>query len=268
MTRSTRFVGLIFLSLIELVLLFSAEAPGQTKTSKEIDGLIGPVHTVTSIFVDMAKVEGVWVESKRHAPSVITYDENGNDGRFGPGDRLESSAGGTPIYNEKGQVIERRTIAPNGEEIFKLLFAYDDAGNQTEQSEIDHGKLRRKVVSTFDEKRNRTTLGEYDSEDKLYRKLTWTFDEKGNRIEWTESHREGNEMVLFEKLVDTFDDKGNLLTETQYGNPEGAVIRTTYLYEFDARGNWISCEKSFLAGDSNEVASKSMTLRAITYYEK
>lgn len=253
---------------LALMLLLSALITAQSKTSKEIDGLIGPVHTVTSVIVDMARVEGVWVESKRYPGTTIVYDEKGNDGRFGAGDLSESAGSGTPIYNDKGQVIERRVTGPNGIVVSKLLFAYDDAGNLIELSDYDHGKLRRRIVLTFDDKRNRTSAGEYDSENKLYRKLTWTFDEKGNRTEWTESHRQGEEMVLFEKLVDTFDDKDNLLTEIQYGNPEGSVMRSTYVYEFDARGNWISCERAFLVSDSNEVASKSVTLRAITYYEK
>jgi hypothetical protein len=257
------------ISALALILLLSTLINAQSKTSKEIDGLIGPVHTVTSVMVDMAIVEGVWVESKRYPGTTIIYDEKGNDGRFGPGDILSESGGsGTPIYNDKGQVSERRVTGHDGIVISKLLFAYDDAGNLTDLSDYDHGKLRRRVVSTFDEQHNRTSLGEYDTENKLYRKLTWTFDEKGNRTEWTESHRQGEEMVIFEKLVDTFDDKNNLLTEIQYGNPEGTVTRSTYVYEFDAQGNWISCERSVLVGDSNEVASRSMTLRAITYYQK
>src|SRR5215831_21304567 len=226
MIKIVRIVTLLTLWCIGALFLFAGVITGQPKTVKEVNGLIGPVHTVTSVIVELAKVDGVWVESKRYPPSLMTFDETGNIGGFGTSDQSQmSGGGGTQTYNEKGQLIEQRVTRPDGVVVSKVLFAYDEAGNQTELSNFYYGKLQRKIVSTFDDKRNRTSLGEYDSDNKLYRKLTWTFDEKGNRTEWTESHSQGDEMVLFEKLVDTFDDKGNLLTEIQYGNPEGSVDR-------------------------------------------
>lgn len=131
-----------------------------------------------------------------------------------------------------------------------------------------NGKLIRRHATTFDEKGNMTSASSYDSEDKLQRKLTSTFDEKGNRTEWTESLLKGEEMALFEKLVSTYDDKGNVLTETQYGNPEGTIMTQFFSYEFDQHGNWIRKESSTLPLDSPDLTSKEVEIRYITCYEK
>src|SRR5207247_11404562 len=121
------------------------------------------------------------------------------------------------------------------------------------------GKLVRRNAITFDEKGNMSSVSSFDSEDKLQRKLTWTFDKKGNRAEWTESRRQGEEMVIFEKLIDSYDDKGNVVIETQYGNPEGTVMKQFFSYEFDARGNWIKRERSSVPLDSPELQSKDVS---------
>src|SRR6266478_4446640 len=67
--------------LILLTVLFMAPAVAlsQTKTSKEIDGLVAPVHTVITVSVSYTKIDGVWTEGTKATTLVFTYDENGND---------------------------------------------------------------------------------------------------------------------------------------------------------------------------------------------
>ncbi|HBB97904.1 MAG TPA: hypothetical protein DC054_21185 [Blastocatellia bacterium] len=255
-------------SALSLTLILAALTLAQSKTSKEIDGLVGPVHTVTTVHLQLTRTEeGIWTEGPRTTDTIITYDEKGNDGRF---------RGGSPLardcprkHNEKGQEIEVDCEGPSPETTVKTFWSYDEAGHTTEMLQRDgNGKLIRRYATTFDGKGNVISGSTYDSEDKLQRKLMWTFDEKGNRTEWTESHAKGEEMVLFERIVSTYDDKGNVLTETQYGNPEGTITTHFFSYEFDQKGNWIRRESCWMPLDSADLTSKQVDLRFITYYEK
>jgi hypothetical protein len=258
------------LFVLALIVIFSSSAISQSKTSKEIDGLVGPVHTVTTVSIRLTRTGDVWTEGERTMGPVMTYDQNGNDGRFGNGNARSSlAAGGAVKYNAKGQEIERSYYGPDNVLVMKVLLSYDEAGHVTEVSEQNaDGSLRRRNTFAFDDKGNMTSLGTYDGANKLNRKLTWTFDEKGNRTEWTESLLKGEAMALFERITYTYDDKGNVLLQTQYGNPAGMVMKESFSYEFDARGNWIKRDRSIAYGDSFEIVSKDIDLRSITYYEK
>jgi hypothetical protein len=250
---------------LTLIVVFAKIAPSQSKTSKEIDGLVGPVHTATTVYFTLTQTDGIWTESGRRTTSIITYDEDGNDGRFN--NAHEVARGCVRKYNDKRQEIERDCGESNNPSSVKMFFSYDEAGYLIEDSQQDGtGKLIRRNTFAFDEKGNMTSVGSYDSDNKLHRKLTWTFDPNGNRAEWTESHLAGEEMVLFEKITSTYDDKGNVLTETQYGNPEGAVMTKFFSYIFDERGNWIKKERAMVPFDSSDLRSKDVELRFITYY--
>ncbi|MDX6576312.1 MAG: hypothetical protein QOE96_2265 [Blastocatellia bacterium] len=258
------------LFVLALIVVFSSSAISQSKTSKEIDGLVGPVHTVTTVSISLTRVGDAWTEGERRMGPVMTYDEKGNDGRFGNGNTGPGlSAGGFHKYNDKGQEIEKGYYGPGNVLVMKFLMSYDEAGHVIEETEQDgDGSLRRRHTFAFDDKGNMTSLGTYDGANKLTRKLTWAFDEKGNRTEWTESLLKGEAMALFERITYTYDDKANVLLQTQYGNPEGMVMKESFSYEFDTRGNWIKRDRSIAYADSFEIVSKDIDLRSITYFEK
>jgi hypothetical protein len=251
------------------IVVLALSVNSQTRTSKQIDGLVGPVHKVVTVHIDFVKTDGRWVEDKTTTTAVMTYDENGNDGRFGLGDsEAGGSGGGTAKYDGKGRVIEREFYDQNNELAGRIRFGYDDADHVTEISEEDgKGRLQRRHTSTFDDKGNRTSLSTFDGDIKETRKLTWTFDAKGNQTEWTESLLRDNELVLFQRITGTFDERGNLLVQTQYGNPEGNVMKQVFTYEFDDKGNWIKRERLLIAGDSTEAHGRDIDLRSITYYQ-
>ena len=250
-----------------LALAFSVNS--QTRTSKEIDGLVGPVHSVVTAHISYLKTDDRWVEDKTTTSPVVTYDENGNDGRLGLGENSEvgSRAGGSVKYDDKGRVIERDFYDQNNELAGKILFTYGDGGHITEVSQEDgKGRLQQRHTSTFDDKGNRTNLSTFDGDNKETRKLTWTFDAKGNQTEWTESLLKNDEMVLFERITYTYDDRNNVLVQTQYGNPEGSIMKQIFSYEFDDRGNWVRRERLLFAGDATEANGRDVDLRSITYY--
>ncbi len=256
------------LILLTVVFMAPAVALSQTKTSKEIDGLVGPVHTVITVSVSYTKIDGVWTEGTKATTLVFTYDENGKDVRFGDGGGIGGSEG-VRKYNDKGQELERDLFGPDNSLALKILFAYDDTGRVIEESEqFADGKLRRRHTHIYDGKGRETSLSSYDSDNNLNRKLTWTFDEKGNRTEWTESKLNGKEMALFERITYTYDDRGNVLLQTQYGNPEGTVTKQTFTYEFDQIGNWIKRERHTARLGSGTIAMEwqDVDSRSITYY--
>lgn len=252
---------------VVLTTMFVIAAIPQTKTSQKIEGLVGPVHTVTATNFTLTKVNDIWLETSRRTVYFITFDENGNDSLGSGQDSPQSPVECARKYNDKGQEIERDCM--DHVRIVKMFFSYDAGGHVIDESQQDaNGKLNWRHTFTFDDKGNMTSLGQFDSGNKLTRKLTWSFDEKGNRTEWTESLLKGEEMVLFEKIVSSYDDKGNVLTQTQYGNPEGMTLKQFFSYEFDTRGNWIRKESSTTPPDSSETQTKLVELRIITYYER
>ena len=250
-----------------LTMIFAIAASSQSKSAKEIDGLVGPVHTVATENVTLTKIDDIWTETSRRGGSFITYDRNGNDGRFGgEANSPQSAAECVRKNNDQGQEIERDCMDHG--RVMKMFFSYDAAGHVIDESQQDaNGKLKWRHTFNFDDNGNMTSLGQFDSDNKLTRKLTWTFDERGNRTEWTESLLKGEEMVLFEQIVSTYDDKRNVLTQTQYGNPEGTIAKQFFGYEFDERGNWIKKESSSTPLDSLETLTKQVELRIIAYYE-
>ncbi len=130
-----------------LVLLTTVAAHSQQKTSREIDGLIGPVHKVVTVHTTFVRTGDKWVEDGEANTSVRTYDENGNDGRFrdGGSEAAVGRGGGEVKYNDKGQVVERAFYGPNNELAGKMLFTYDQAGRVTEVVErlLARGRLHR-----------------------------------------------------------------------------------------------------------------------------
>jgi hypothetical protein len=253
---------------VALTIISAASANSQPNNDRESAGLIGPVHTVAATNLTLNKVNDIWIETSRRTVYFLTYDENGNDSRFGGGPSSpQSIAECVRKYNDKHQEIERDCM-DHGRAV-KMFFEYDPAGHVIDESLRDeNGNLKWRHTFGFDDKGRRTSLGELDSDDKLKRKLTWVFDERGNNTEFTESIRKDGEMVLFQKNVSTFDDKGNVLTATPYGNPEGMTFTHYFGYEFDSHGNWVRKETAMLPLDSAELQTKLVELRVITYYEK
>lgn len=248
-----------------LSLLFAYPALGQSKTSKGIDGLVGPVHSVTTESATFSSENGVWVEGPREAISFIIYDTDGNDGRFGKG--LQSPVAGEvkSRYDDKGREIEQVYENRDGSILVKRVFKYDGKDRKTEETDYEaDGSQMRRAVFTFDEYGNTSSMSFYDERDTLTRKLTWTFDSKGNRTEWTESILRGNELSLFCKITDHYDDKGNPVEEIQYGNPEGRVTKQMFRYEFDAMGNWIKRDREWRAVEVS--SGQSYTTHRITDY--
>jgi hypothetical protein len=257
------------LSILGLSLVFVYPAVGQKKTSKEVDGLVGPVHTVTVESAQLSNLSGELEEGERTATLFIVYDKDGNDGRFKNAGQNISAVEPKIRRDDKGREVEHVFEHPDGS-ILKRSFKHDEKGNVIEQADNKgDGSLLGRIVFTFDASGNMTSLSSYDSNNILTRKLTWTFDEKGNRTEWTESTRRGEEMFLFCKIKSVYDDKGNVLEETQYGNPEGSITKQMLSYEFDAMGNWIKRVRTWWTVQQDGhalLSSGDVEYRTISYY--
>lgn len=251
---------------VGIIFFIAGQAYAQQKTSRELDGLVGPVRTVTTTSFRFTRSNEQWMENGEPHLTTISYDENGNDPNRS---RLQSPQYGAHCVsktNDAGQIIERDCLTQGRG--MKFFFAYDAAGRVIDEAQQDEtGKLIRRLTFGFDDKGRRVSLGEFDSDNHLQRGLTWSFDDKGNQTEWTESRKTGDQMVLFQKNVWTYDDRGNALTETQYGNPEGSVLEQFFAYEFDERGNWIKKEGASMPLDSPDLQSKFVEIRSIVYYQ-
>src|SRR6266581_4853226 len=193
--NSMKSVMMKIIFVVVLTIIVALATMPQSRTSKEINGLVGPVHTVTTESVTLTKINDIWTETSKRVVSFITYDKNGNDGRFGgEANSPQSAAECVRKNNDQGQEIERDCMDHG--RVMKMFFSYDAAGHVIDESQQEaNGKLKWKHTFNFDDNGNMTSLGQFDSDNKLTRKLTWTFDERGNRTEWTESLLKGEEMV-------------------------------------------------------------------------
>jgi hypothetical protein len=255
-----------FICALALTFMLGVSATAQSKSSRELDGLFGPVHTVVTTSLSLTRTNDIWVEAVRPIVSSISYDESGNDGRIALGlNSPHAAATCVSKKNDAGQEIELDCL-DHGRGV-KMFFVYDTAGRVVDEWQKDeNGKLNWRHTLEFDEQGRRSSVSEFDTDNKLKRRLTWSFNEKGNQIEWTESLRKDDQMILFQKNVWTYDDNGNILTETQYGNPEGTILKQFFSYVFDQQGNWIKRERGSAPVNSPELQTKVVETRVITYY--
>lgn len=253
------------IAVLALLVLLSALIKAQSRTSREIDGLVGPVHTVSVTSLTMTKVNDLWDESDRRISQFTEYDENGNDPRRPTDASPQSSASCIAKTNDNGQAIE--TDCDWHGKSMKKFFKYDAAGHVIDESLEEDGKLASRVTYSFDEQGRMTSIRQYNSENELIRKLTFSRDDKARRSEGTTSLLKDGKLVLIEKGVSTFDERGNVLTATTE-NAEGMKFTQYYSYEFDHFGNWIVKETATLPLDSSSLNTKHVEIRVIMYYAK
>jgi tetratricopeptide (TPR) repeat protein len=134
-------------------------------STKEQDGLIGPVRRVQTETVKLETKSGIVTEGKRELLEVTTYNLRG--------ERVENASypiGGTPgkeeyKYDEKGNIVEMTLRSADGSIISKETYKYeiDDVGNWTKMTTslivFEDGQLR------------------YEPVEATYRTITYYYDQ-------------------------------------------------------------------------------------------
>jgi len=168
--------------------------------------------------------------------------------KFGEIEKDYLSSKYTDKYDEKGNVIEENKYNADGSlRSFrpKTTYKYDENGNKIEENWYNAGSLRYEFTYKYDEKGNKIEESWYNADGSLDAKYKSKYDEKGNEIEKNKYYADGS---LDAKYKSKYDEKGNEIEKNyyRYYRAEGSLSsKTTYKFEFDTTGNWITLTEIF-----------------------
>lgn len=277
-------IGMIVLASIFLNGIFYSVFAMPHKTDLEMQGLSGPVQTVVEV------VEGRFIWTSR-------YDQQGNLAEFlaDSVDRKESSEGGEKHayeYDVEGKRIKATGYAEDGKVFEREAYSYDTQGNRAaEIVTFPNGTLKAASFYAYDGKGNRSSWIKYVGH-KLLHTTSFTYDEQGKvvrevhydngllNLDCKQTHaldRKGKESLcykvngdLYSKGVERYDDKGNIIERASYDSDGMPVSKTTYTYQHDVIGNWISrVSQEWHTYDGKFVLKETRTQeRKISYYKR
>ncbi len=170
-------------------------------------------------------------------------------------------------YNERGNLMEqfghgilKYSFGP----LKKTTFKYDPKGTRLEENKYNaDGSLDLKTKFTYDENGDPVAETQYNSDGSVWWKYIYKYDARGNQIQ--SNGFEKGEIEQKDAWIYKYDDKGNQIEVSTYNTEEGLRIehtytynengimmednnwnadgtlwsKTTYIYEFDANGNWV-----------------------------
>jgi hypothetical protein len=191
--------------------LFHPGGSGPQKTTRELQGLNGPVRSVSVAVAIPVNKDGTWEPGEQKPVSMDAYDKKGNRT-----EHVRSSA--------EGAISS------------KIVFTYNAQGNETEASQYNaSGVPESRTTSTYDAKGYRTESHSYADDGTLTRRIAFIYDAQGNEIA---AHSYTPEGAPESNTLSTYDDRGNLEETTWYdanGGQEGQVV-----YTRDAKGTLLS----------------------------
>jgi len=162
-------------------------------------------------------------------------------------------------YNNSGQLVQMQEYTKDNKADWRYIYTYNTNGNRVmQESYKPDSTLYSKTTYTFDDKGNETgyllqTKGYANSGEK------YAWDDKGNKTELQMLN--GKNEVSF-RTVSIYDANGNVIEEQRYKGLETKLsYKTTFTYEYDAKGNWIKRTQYTMDGIEFDIAE-----RKIVYY--
>ena len=186
-----------------IVLFISGIGLSQTKSSRELAGIRGPVRTV--------RTEGRQLFALKYRQwGVMVY---------------------TTIYDYAGRVLERADYLPGGNPDTKATSAYDERGNEIEHAYYIHDDLSRRSTTRYDARNRKIEQLWFDGQGKQTSRTIFRYDRLGRQTAF-----EGRPNERMQKLnVTTFDRLGNELKRIEYS--DNGAEKGRYRYSYDAAGN-------------------------------
>jgi hypothetical protein len=145
-------------------------------------------------------------------------------------------------YDQNNNLIEKNTYLPDGFLFEKIIYDYDEKGNNIESKCYNYdfeGKelLQFMFKHSYDKKGNEIDRDHYDNLGNKEYTETYKYDEKGLMIEeFTDFLKD---KIHPKKIRYAYDNKGNILSIKHYSSEEVIVYEKTHKYKFDKIGNWI-----------------------------
>ena len=222
------------------------------------DGLHGRVKSVLTESEDLS---GTWAVQGRKRNSFDTFNEHG--------DKLR-----TESYDYRGN-LDRITV-----------YGYIDGGRVATSKTIEHeynpppisvalGPSPEGVVKKSDPRYQNRFEFKYDQKKRLTEKtwfrsngevsLRYVYKYNGNQKEEFVYAEDGSLNQRYSYLLD---DKGNVLERAYFEGDKSTGSKSSFTYEFDAKGNWTKRTTSrIVKKDGREqVVHYSVDFRTITYY--
>jgi hypothetical protein len=292
------FTPQFFLALM-LAFLLCGAADAQTKTDREIAGLLGAVKTVSSRQTSYSGVEAK-TEGQTRERDGVTYDKLGNEI-----ERVVYDDYGTLIGNEirkfsaAGNLTESILYDPQKALLEKQVFTY--TGNKLTQIVTfdDKGAETLKQINTYDAK-NRLTVETYYVAGKAFGKTLLKYDAAGNLSEAaffladeTKAVAPVGPVAGAHREVYTYDAKKQVTGIVSYlpdgkqqrdlkyvYNAKGNITedltssgttrrKFVFTYEYDAGGNWIKqtgIQTDVSTSTTKSPDRKTVVTREIAYY--
>lgn len=188
-------------------------------------------------------------------------------------------------YDDRGNMVEILHYNKAGVVIGKDIYKFDDKNNEIEKENYWEGKLKGKVISTYDYKSMIVTVSFYKGDGNFQRKNHFKIDDKGNHLEdydWegtltSKSRFEYNDEGTIAKqysetwemdttnalIIYKYDEHNNefMRTITDINTNSVSSVKTEYTY--DKFGNWIKKVATWSWNDSRKTE-----MRKIEYYEE
>lgn len=196
------------------------------------------------------------------------------------------------VLGEKGERVEYKIVQPDGKAGEKRLYKYDAQGRLTEELLHEHkGQLLSRNVHAYDEAGRPTSQTRYDANGSVSSIAKVTYDAQGRPVERT--RHEGD--VLTYRIRYRYDSRGRVAEQETVGSvldedvppaeahtpgrisyvyksgkqpteatryePNGTA-RERIVFQYDARGNWIS--KTYFS--LTTAGAQRAEYRTITYF--
>jgi len=189
-------------------------------------------------------------------------------------------------YSMTGELINMSRLNGVGKSIRKIVFNYDNNGNNNEQTEYKVKNeieiISNKIIYKYNDNRNKIEGNKYISDGTFSKGWIAKYDNKGNILEkkWYKSNK-----VYYMKQIYQYDEKGNMTEFTKYDEPNGKIsfkqtfkyskngdpisksegiedtYDETYEYKYDEFNNWVR-KVIFING-----VPKYIQERDIVYYK-
>jgi hypothetical protein len=291
----------VFVALVLGVLSTSCEqilhlgGSGPKKATRELQGLNGPVRSVSVAVAVPVNKDGTWEPGEQKSVSMDAYDKKGNRTEY-----VRSTAEGAIsskivfTYNAQGNETEASQYNASGVPESRTTSTYDAKGYRTEShSYADDGTLTRRIAFTYDAQGNETAAYSYTPEGAPESSTVSIYDVKGNLEEtaWYYANgiqggqvvykRDTKGLLLSSVALDyaldgtlqsrtdaTYDARGNPTEVVWYGDNSRFKTRETSTYRYDIFGNWTQqTTTKWVSRESGSSFEPPVVIyRMITYY--
>ena len=178
-------------------------------------------------------------------------------------------------YNNQGKLISHE-IYENGKLTARSTQKYNNKENKVFGESYRDNILIEKSLGEYNNKGELISKEHYDKDGKLIKKFTRKYNDKGNKI-FIEQRYNGSKLNIHS--FSEYDYKGNAIFGEIYDKDGNPCYNTTFKYQYNDRGEWISREQYNSYDDfpwistceyndkGNQISYKEYNLDGVLFHE-